>query len=156
MTESRNGPESPTHKGTPLRLDPSAASARDDVPAFLARPPGTPVYHGFALVEETRTEGWCFGAISDFLAPDDCDGCLDGDGFVEAPDGSRAGLVWHVGHEGPVEVMPPSGERWGVYAVSFPRPIRSVQDLVDNFHAVLPVLQALYAQARRRQGERER
>jgi hypothetical protein len=57
----------PYPQGKPLRLDPDAESASPELPAFLARPEGAPVYHGFPLLEETRTpDGWCFGTISDY------------------------------------------------------------------------------------------
>ena len=78
----------------PLLLDEQKVSSSSELPAFLSRPEGAPVYHGFVLVEETRTDGWCFGAITAFEEPE---GCKAGDGFVVAPDGSRAGLVWEVG-----------------------------------------------------------
>jgi hypothetical protein len=39
------------------------------LPAFLARPADAPAYHGFLLVPETLTEGWCFGSISRFEDP---------------------------------------------------------------------------------------
>jgi hypothetical protein len=131
--------------GKPLELDDTAESASPDHPAFLTRPEGAPVYHGFPLVEETRTGGWCYGAITKFDEPD---GCTEGDGYVVAPDGSRAGLVWSVGELEPEEIVPPSDSRWGVYAVSFPRPVRSTADLVECFRAVLPQLKRIHARIR--------
>src|SRR5262249_24598288 len=128
--------------GKPLRLDASARSASPDLPAYLARPADAPVYHGFPLVEATRTDGWCYGAISGFEDPD---GCTEGDGFVVAPDGSRAGLVWSVGTFGTQEVSPPEAGRWGVYSVACPKPVRSTADLVECFRAVLPQLKAIHA-----------
>src|SRR4029079_3627381 len=52
-------------------------------------------YDGFPLVEETRTDGWCYGAVTEFNEPE-ChpNGCESGNGFVETPDGARIGLVW--------------------------------------------------------------
>ncbi len=128
-----------------LRLDPAAVSADPNAPPFVARPAGAPVYYGFELIEETRLDGWCFGAITEFEDPD---GCTWGDGFVEAPDGSRAGLVWEVesGKE-IVEIMPPERDRWGVYQVPFIRPVRNTEDLVANFHAILPQLKELHRRA---------
>jgi len=72
-------------------------------------------------------------------------GCTDGDGYVIAPDGSRAGLVWDVGSREPREISPPNKERWGVYQVWFPQPVRTVEDLVANFRSILPQLKAIYA-----------
>jgi len=129
-----------------MRLDETAESANPKSPAFLARPEGAPVYHGFPLVEETRTEGWCFGAITEF---EDSSGCESGDGFVVAPDGSRAGIVWEVGEGEMEEIGPPEPDRWGVYAVWFPRATRTVDDLVFNFHHVLPALKRKYEEVKR-------
>jgi hypothetical protein len=134
-------------KSKPMLIDASAKSANPDLPAFLARPQGAPVYHGFPLVEETRTDGWCYGAISDFLA-EDRDGCTFGDGFVEAPDGSRAGLIWEVGDGEITESIGPEEGRWGVYAVWFERPVRTIEDLVYNFQRILPGLRAIHARLR--------
>ena len=123
--------------GRPLRLDPNARSADPAQPAFVARPPGAPVYHGFPLIEETTTDGWTYGAITDFETPE---GATAGDGFVQAPDGRRAGLVWEYGTGKFAEILPPDQERWGVYAVWFPKPVHSVADLVECFQHVLPDL----------------
>ncbi len=125
-------------------LDETAESANPELPAFLARPEGAPVYHGFGLVEETRTDGWCFGAITDFLEPDSPDGCEWGDGFVVAPDGSGAGIVWATDVEEMHEVLPPDGGRWGVYGVKFSRPVKTIEDLVFNFRQILPDLKNKY------------
>jgi hypothetical protein len=130
------------YSSQPLRLDETAESANPDLPAFLSRPKGAPVYHGFSLVEETRTDGWCFGAITEFEDPE---GCKWGDGFVVAPDGSRAGIVWEVGEQEIQVVLPLDEGRWGVYAVWFPRSVKTVDDLVFNFRHVLPELQKKYA-----------
>jgi hypothetical protein len=131
--------------GKPLRLDPRARSFSRDLPAFLARPADAPVYHGFPLVEATETAGWCYGAITEFEHPN---GCTEGDGFVVAPDGSRAGLVWSVGNFQTEELSPPDVSRWGVYSIAFPRAVRTRDDIVECFRAVLPQLKALYANAR--------
>jgi hypothetical protein len=67
-----------------------------------------------------------------------------GDGFVVAPDGRRAGIVWEVGEGDIPLVAPPDESRWGVYAVWFPRMVRTVDDLVFNFRQVLPELKKRY------------
>ena len=72
--------------GRRITIDPNAPSAKPGEPAFVARPVGSPVYHGFVIVAETCTDGWCLGSITEFEDPDGCDG---GDAFVVAPDGSR-------------------------------------------------------------------
>jgi hypothetical protein len=125
--------------------DPVAESAHPQLPAFLARPEGAPVYHGFPLIAETETNGWLLGAITAFEDPN---GCEFGDAFVQAPDGSRAGLVWEVGSGRVEQIVPPDTTRWGVWAVWFQRPVRSVEDLVVNFRAVLPELKKRHAQIR--------
>lgn len=130
----------------PVLLDETAASADPALPAFLARPADAPVYYGFPLVEETETDGWRFGAITGF---DDPDGCEWGDGFVVAPDGSRAGIVWEYCKgeaQGIYEIMPVEPGRWGVWGLQFPRLVRTIDDLVFNFRHVLPQLQEKFAQ----------
>jgi len=130
--------------GKAILVDERATSSRPSLPAFLARPAGAPVYYGFPLIEATRKDGWCFGAITDFADPD---GCEAGDGFVEAPDGSRAGLIWSVGRFSAEAVSPPDSERWGVYEVGFPHPVRNTEDLVECFHELLPELKTIHEQA---------
>ena len=134
--------EPKTPDGLPLQLDPAAPAADPELPAFLSKPSGAPVYHGFPLIEETRTDGWCYGAITAFDGPQGCDA---GDGFVVAPDGSRAGLVWSVGDFETEAVCEPTVERWGVYEIAFPHAIRNTSDLVECFRVVLPELKALHA-----------
>lgn len=128
-----------------MRLDETAESANSELPAFLSRPEGAPVYHGFALVEETRTGDWCYGAITEFEDPN---GCHSGDGFVVTPDGARAGIVWQVGEHEMEEILPPDDKRWGVYAVWFPRATRTMDDLVFNFRYVLPALKQKYEEVK--------
>ena len=132
-------------RGRPLRLDPEAESADPSKPAFLARPDGAPVYHGFPVIPETETHGWFYGVISDYEAGSPQ---TEGDGFVIAPDGSRAGIVWATDSPDFEEIMPPDDARWGVYGVRFPRPVTSINDLVFNFRAVLPALQERFHQVR--------
>jgi hypothetical protein len=129
-----------------LKLDPAAETTNDELPAFLAPPANAPPYHGFPLVPETCTDGWCYGAIAEFVDSEHYPhGCDSGDGFVQAPDGSRAGLVWETDcPEAIMEVLPPDANRWGVWEVRFPRPISSLEDLIFNFRSVLPLLQSKY------------
>ena len=129
-------------QGRPLRLDPTAASADPSLPAFLARPAESPAYHGFPLIEETRTDGWVYGAIT--KVPDPGDGTA-GDGYVVAPDGVRAGLAWSVGAYQTKQICPSDAGRWGVFAIAFPRRVQTMDDLVHCFRHVLPELQGLHA-----------
>jgi hypothetical protein len=55
-------------KGRPLAVDPNTASASPTEPAFLARPAGAPVYHGFQVLEDVVVEGFTFGKLTDFEA----------------------------------------------------------------------------------------
>lgn len=127
------------HKGKPLAVDRHAASASPTEPAFVGRPNGAPVYHGFRVLEDVTVEGFTFGAITDF----ETEPCEAGDAFVVAPDGSRAGLVWEVGAARDIEqVLPLEPERWGVWAVWFPHPMRTHADARNNLATVVPDLKA--------------
>ena len=134
-------------KSRPLKLDDTAVSASAELPALLARPEGAPAYHGFPIIPETATDGWYFGAITEFADPNGCD---SGDAFVVAPDGSRAGLVWDVGEGEVKDISPPDAKRWGVYQIWFPKRTRTTDDLVTCFRAVLPQLQQIYQRLRDR------
>jgi hypothetical protein len=124
-------------KGQPLAIDLTVASRSPDKPAFIARPEGALVYHGFRALDDVSVDGFTFGAITDFEAePCDC-----GDAFVIAPDGSRAGLVWEVRPKPHFdELIPPEAGRWGVWAVAFQYPMTNRDDARKNLAAILPNL----------------
>jgi hypothetical protein len=124
-------------------VDASAISSDPSLPAFVARPMGAPVYSGFPIVPGSQLDGWSYGAITAF---DTAEPQTEGDGFVIAPDGRRAGIAWATDTGDFYEILPPDSERWGVYGVRFPIPVQSRQDLVTCFHQVLP-------QLKRRHGE---
>ncbi len=137
-----------------IRLNHEAVSKHSDLPAFISPPDGSPVYYGFEIVLESETDGWYYGAISDFLDPA---GCTEGDAFVIAPDGTRAGLVWEVGNVGLKEIVGPNWDepkRWGVYQIGFDRPVKTLEDLVFNFRRILPELKRkhdeIFGEIRRR------
>ena len=130
-------------RGRKLRYNAEAPSAQPRVLGFIARPDGAPVYHGFDVLPETETDGWVFGAISDYDCAEPQD---EGDGFVIAPDGSRAGIAWGIDTPPFYEICPPDDSRWGVYGVCFPRSVSNLDDLVFNFRSILPLLQAKYEQ----------
>jgi hypothetical protein len=50
------------------------------------------VYHGFPVLPDVEVDGFRLGMISDWEAQP----ATEGDAFLIAPDGSRAGLVWEV------------------------------------------------------------
>ena len=80
MTEKGKEPESPT--GHPLALDPLAESGSQTEPAFITRPAGALVYHGFEVLSDVVVGGFTFGKITAF--------------DVVVPDNSRARLVWEI------------------------------------------------------------
>lgn len=108
-------------KGQPMALDPNAESANPDLPAFLARPDGSPPYHGFPLERDICVDGFTLGLISASLGTD-----ADwGDAYVVAPDGRRAGIAWAIAYEAELiddlavvdEIIPDEGARFGVFSV---------------------------------------
>jgi hypothetical protein len=128
-------------------LDPDAEFTDPAKPPSAAAPQGAKPYHGHPLLEETRIEGWCLGAVSDPFEPDCDEGCTIGDAFVEAPDGSRAGLLWTLDESPKFGVlMEPDGGRWGVFHFTVLKPIANVADLREAFAAMLPALKGLYEQ----------
>jgi hypothetical protein len=136
-------------KGRPLALDPTAKSASPSQPAFLARPAGTPVYHGFQVLDDINVDGFVFGKITDFEAePTD-----SGDAFVIAPDDSRAGLVWEVsGTKYFSEILPVEAGRWGVWGVTFPLEMTTRENVRLNLASVLPSLKKKWEEWRERYG----
>jgi hypothetical protein len=108
-------------------------------------------YDGFPLVEETRTDGWCYAAITEFNEPE-ChpNGCESGSGYVEAPDGSRIGLVWSTGAFAAEWVCPLGDEGPGLFEVPFPKPVKNLHDLVECFRSVVPQLQMIHAEQKNR------
>jgi hypothetical protein len=63
---TKKGKESEPPKGRPLALDPLGESASQTEPAFIARPAGAPVYHGFEVLSDVVVGGFTFGKITDF------------------------------------------------------------------------------------------
>jgi hypothetical protein len=132
-------------KGHPLAIDPKAASTSPTAPAFISPPDGSPVYHGFPLLQDVTVEGFTFGKISDFEA----EPCSEGDAFVVAPDNSRAGLVWEVSQESHFhEVLPFDAGRWGVWDVAFPHPMNTRENVRKNLEFILPTLKQKWAEWR--------
>lgn len=122
----------------PLAIDQQAESADPSLPAFLAPPPGAPVYHGFPVIEGAAVMGFQLGMITDFLAAPD----TAGDAYVIAPDGSRAGLVWasEVPESYFEQLVPPEDHRWGVWTAGLPLPMTTVDEARDYLAALLPQL----------------
>jgi hypothetical protein len=125
-----------------MLLHEKADSADDSLPAFLARPQGAPVYHGFLVLEDVVIDGFKLGMISGFGE----DAGLSGDGFVVAPDNSRCGLVWEVGESLVFqEIRVPESTRWGVWAVNFPLPMTNTENARKNLEVILPQLKAKWS-----------
>lgn len=127
-----------------MSVDPDAESADDGTPAFVARPVGSEVYHGFPVLDIPDREGWRLGAVSGFG-----DGSREGDAFVVAPDGSRAGVVWSVGAVAEsTAILPASDDRWGVFSVVVPRPMGARGELVENLAVIVAELAPRWAQVK--------
>lgn len=133
-------------RGRPIALDPDAISTSPTDPPFVAPPPGSPVYYGFQVLHDVVVEGFTLGKITDFEA----EACDYGDAFVIAPDDSRAGLVWEI-HERQYfeQVLAPTPDRWGVWGVSFQRPMQNREDARLNLKKILPDLSSKWAEWRR-------
>ena len=124
-------------KGRPLAIDATAKSASPTEPAFISPPEGVPVYHGFVVLDDVAADGFALGKITDFEA----EPCETGDAFVVAPDNSRAGLVWEIADNVSVsQISPLEPGRWGVWAVSFPHPMNSRENIRRNLELILPAL----------------
>jgi hypothetical protein len=116
-----------------------------ELPAFAA-PPGSKAYYGFPLIDGVAAGGWKMGAMTYPLQPDTEAGCTIGDAYVQAPDGTRAGIVWETGPELKFTVLvPPDEKRWGVYKIHVPRAVRTWEDFHDNFRTMLPLLKHLHS-----------
>lgn len=109
------------------------------------------VYSGFPLVMETETDGFIYGEITDHFNFDyeEEAHCTSGDGFVQAPDGSRAGIIWDIEEKPYISVsIEPEEDRWGVYYIGFVKPIKTMDDLIFNFRRVLPLIKDAYNKAK--------
>jgi hypothetical protein len=129
--------------GRPLAVDREALSVTPNEPAFVSRPVGAPVYYGFVVLDDVVVDGFTLGKITDF----EVERCEQGDAFVIAPDGSRAGLVWEVSERSYFqEVCPCEADRWGVWGVGFVLPMTSRENATRNLFAILPELKKRWKQ----------
>jgi hypothetical protein len=130
-------------RGRPLAVDHKAASTSSTEPAFVARPEGAPVYHGFVVRDDVVVDGFMLGKITDWEA----EPCETGDAFVVAPDGSRAGIVWEV-CDPPYfqEVMAIEAARWGVWGVGFLLQMTSRENARNNLESILPQLKSRWTE----------
>ena len=128
-----------------LLIDLSVQSTDPSKPAFMAPPVGAKAYYGFPLIKEVSIDGFTLGAITDFLDTDTDAGCTIGDAFEEAPDGTRAGIFWEVSDELKFCTLEqPDDKRWGVYSITVLRPVKSVEEMKENFEFMLPLIKQIY------------
>jgi hypothetical protein len=87
---------------------------RRPTPAQLSPP------YGGSPIPGVEVDGFRLGEVTDFTS----EPTTSGDAFVEAPHGTRAGLVWETGVEERyfAEVLPPDRFRWGVFSIATPTP----------------------------------
>ena len=132
--------------GRPLALDPLAVRGSPVEPAFITRPAGAPVYHGFEVLSDVVAGDFTFGKITDF----EVETCDEGDAFVVAPDNSRAGLVWEISDKPYFqEISAPEAQRWGVWGVAFPNAMTSRENVRKNLEFILPELKKRWEEWRR-------
>lgn len=101
------------------------------------------VYDKAKIIVGSERGGWHLGLIgSPWHGPWPK---ANGDLFVVSPDGGQAGLAWE--SEGPAikMLLGPDGTRWGVFQVKFPIAVIRMEDLVLNFHEILPLLKEHHA-----------
>ncbi len=60
--------------------------------------------------------------------------------FVADPEGWQAGIAWESTGPEILDIAGASEGRWGVFQVKFPEAVMSEDDLIKNFHIVLPLL----------------
>lgn len=103
-----------------------------------------PNFESYPLIPETERDGFTYGAITLIGADPE-----RGAGFLQAPDGSRAGIHWELSDSPFIaRVEGPDGLGWGIYRVGFTRPVLSVADLVVNLEPHLPKFRILHARLR--------
>lgn len=107
------------------------------------------IFNNNSLIMETEIEGFIYGEYTNHFDFDEEAGCTFGDGFVQAPDGTIAGIIWEVAEKSYISTcIEPDNERWGVYNVGFVRPIKTVDDLVYNFKTIYPLIKEVYNNAK--------
>jgi hypothetical protein len=100
-------------------------------------------------LDDVVVDGFTLGTITAFEAQADD----DGDAFIVASDGEKVGLVWETTGNAsvdPVPIIDLEPDRWGVWAVAFPYPMRNRDDARRNLAAILPELQPHWEEWRQR------
>jgi hypothetical protein len=95
-------------------------------------------YNSENVIAASERDGWVLGYIGmPWPGPWPK---RNGDLFVSDPEGWQAGIAWESRGPEIERIAGPSLGRWGVFQVLFPLPVMSEQDLIKNFHLVLPLL----------------
>ncbi len=104
----------------------------------------TEPYNTANVIASSEQDGWTLGYIGlPWLGPWPK---KNGDLFVMDSQGWQAGIAWESAGPDIKAISGPSADRWGVFQVFFPLPVSSEQDLIRNFHLVLPLLKKQRAQ----------
>jgi hypothetical protein len=136
----------PRRDGHRILTDHTAQSPGANLPAFLAKAEGAAVYHGFPLLEVTRTEdGWCFGAIREFEVEK---GVETGDAFVQAPDRSRPASCGKLAKAKYPRFARRNHPAGGVYAAWFREPVHNIEEFKSAMWSILPQLRQIHERRR--------
>jgi len=100
--------------------------------------PPESTYNSANVIAASERDGWFLGYIGiPWSGPWPK---KNGDMFVADPEGWQAGIAWESSGPKIATIAGPSEGRWGVFQVLLPKPVMSEQDLIQNFHLVLPLL----------------
>jgi hypothetical protein len=106
-------------------------------------------YAGGTIIEATDVDGFRLGELTPFDN-------TEGDAFVVAPDGSTAGFIWFANATEEFSVVHPAEpNRWGVYAISRPLPMRDADDAREFLRAALIDLRPRWLEWRDRTTEHQ-
>lgn len=96
------------------------------------------------LVPETESDGFVYGAVTPIgVEPS------KGHGFIQGPDGSRAGIEWELAETAYIALIErPDRGTWGAYHLGFTRPVQTAADLALNLGQHWHRLRILYKRAR--------
>jgi hypothetical protein len=95
-------------------------------------------YNEKSVIARSECDGWTLGYIGiPWPGPWPK---KNGDLFVTDPDGWQAGIAWESSDPEILDISGVSEGRWGVFQVKFPIAVMSEDDLIKNFHMVLPLL----------------
>lgn len=98
----------------------------------------TSVYSMRNIIASSERDGWRLGYVGmPWPGPWPK---KNGDLFVADPDGWQAGIAWQSSGPEIVDISGASEVTWGMFQVKFPVEVMSENDLVKNFHIVLPLL----------------